>query len=99
MSIPAWAQRARKINTDNNQHWFSPDSIRFFGTRFHGEPTDDGVFITSEWTGFDRSERAFNVRQLINGGASVETLSDFTNPLPTLADAKAFVSNLTKENN
>ena len=99
MSIPTWAKRARTINQTNNHHWFDPDTIRFFGTKFHGEPTLHGVFITSEWTGFDRTERAFNVRRLINGGASVETLNDFTDPLPTLADAKVFVSNLIKENN
>ena len=94
MSIPAWAQRARKINQDNNRHWFDPDTIRFFGTKFHGEPTLHGVFITSEWTGFDRSERWFNVRRLINGGASVETLNDFTDPLLTLAEAKKFVGEI-----
>jgi len=99
MRLPAWAVKARKINEDNNHHWFSPDSIRFFGTKFHGEPNEDGVFITSEWTGFDRTDRAFNVRQLVYGGASVKTLSDFTNPLETLAEAKAFINGLTVKDN
>lgn len=63
-----WTMAAiRHHDRSNGGHWFDPSTVRFFGTRIHGEPIHGpgGVFfVTSERSGFDHaSPRRFTVRQ------------------------------------
>ena len=85
--IPAWAQVARTINQHADRHWFDDDTLRFFGTRFHGEPDRHGIFVTSE-RNFDGTAREFRVRRLINGGETVKTLTEFDDIHGTLDSAR-----------
>ena len=56
-------------------HWFSPISMRFFGTRVSSTIFGGRFFITSEFTGFDRTERAFTVRRA-NDDGTIETVGE-----------------------
>ncbi len=58
-------------------HWFSPDTLRFFGSRILPTVYAGNVFITSEYAGFDRSGRAYTVRQFDPTDGSVSTVGEF----------------------
>lgn len=50
-----------------NGGWFSSANMRFFGTRvleatFTAMPNGDAMFVTSDYTGFDRTRRGYTVR-------------------------------------
>lgn len=56
----------RAHNQSRGGNWFSPDTRRFFGSRTHGDAINGPggtYFISSEYTGFDRTGRAFTVRK------------------------------------
>jgi len=73
--VPEWVEVARFHNRVGGQHWFSPSAESFFGTWYESEPTPLGFFITSE--GLEGGPRKFTVRRLVDGGRSVETVSEF----------------------
>jgi hypothetical protein len=63
-------------NRRSGFHWFSTDTMRFFGTRLNRSLLFKGpggvYFVTSEWTGFNRDRRGYTVRQfdLTTGGVN-----------------------------
>lgn len=69
----------REANRVAGMHWFSPDTLRFFGTRMcaHGRIFGGRYFVTSEYVGFDRrGPRRYSVRVAGPDGA-IDTVGDF----------------------
>lgn len=64
-----------------NGHWFDADTLRWFGSRIHATiyrcPDGGALFVTSEYTGFDRTGRAFTVRRINPDGWDIETVGEF----------------------
>ncbi len=67
----------KEANRAAGHHWFDPDWMRSFGTRISPTVYAGNVFITSDYTGFDRSERAYTVRQFDPTDGSVSTVGEF----------------------
>jgi hypothetical protein len=60
-------------------HWFDADTLAWFGSRISSVvyPVPDGaLFVTSEFTGFERASRAYTVRLATDDG-SVSTVGEF----------------------
>jgi hypothetical protein len=66
----------KRANAESGGHWFSPETLRFFGTRVHSTLYGGRYFVTSEFTGFDRADRAFTVREARPNG-HIRTASEF----------------------
>ncbi len=66
----------KDANKAAGYHFFSPDSLRFFGSRVLPTVYAGNVFITSEYTNWDRSDRAYTVRRLESDG-TIETVGEF----------------------
>lgn len=80
--------QAKRANHSVGGHWFSPDTLRFFGSRLPRSvyPVPDGcIFVTSEYTGFSRTSRAYSVRFCSDTG-QVDTVGEF-NAYPTRQQA------------
>ncbi len=67
----------KKANKGTGGHWFDPDTMRFFGSRILPTVYGGTVFITSEYTGFDRTGRAYTVRQFIPETGEVNKVGEF----------------------
>ncbi len=67
----------KAANRAAGYHFFSPDTLRFFGSRILPTVYAGHVFITSDYTGFDRSERAYTVRQFDPTDGSVSAVGEF----------------------
>jgi len=81
-------------------HWFEPASMRFFGSRVHATtygPDSVGkvYFVSSEYTGFEREQRAYTVRVFEPANGSVSNASDF-NEFSTRAAAHRAAANLAR---
>lgn len=55
----------RKANASAGGYWFSPGTMRFFGTRVHGQPVSGpgGVYFVTSDDNYDRTGRFFSLRQ------------------------------------
>lgn len=59
----------RDANAATGHHWFTPDTMRSFGTRLGDETIYAGrVFVSSDYTGSDRRGRAYTVRIALPDG-------------------------------
>ena len=65
-------------NKAAGQHFFDADTMRFFGSRVESSLYKNNTFITSEYTGFERTSRAYTVRVFDEATGSVDT-ADFPN--------------------
>ncbi len=65
----------KAANKAAGYHWFSPETLRFFGSRILPTVYAGNVFITSDFTGFDRTERAYTVRQFIPETGKIDTVA------------------------
>lgn len=52
----------KQANKDAGYYFFSRDTMRFFGTRIESALYKNNTFITSDYTGFERNNRAYSVR-------------------------------------
>ena len=68
--------QVRKRHADKGGHWFSPDTLRFFGSRVGGTLYGGRYFVTSEYTGFDKTGRAYTVRETDAEG-EISTVGEF----------------------
>ena len=48
----------RQANKDAGYYFFSRDTMQFFGTRIESALYKNNTFITSDYTGFERNDRA-----------------------------------------
>lgn len=71
----------KRANRDAGYHFFSPDTLRFFGSRILPAVIGGRFFVTSEQRGFDAADgRGYTVREFMPDG-SIETigeLNDYT---------------------
>lgn len=65
----------RAANKAAGEHWFSRETIRFFGSRIVGGIRRGRFFITSE-DNFNRTKRLYSVREAMPDG-SIETRGEF----------------------
>ena len=76
----------REANQATGHHWFSPDTMRGFGTRLgDGRVYGGRLFVSSDWTGFDHAGRAYTVRIALPDG-SIDDVGGFL-AFPTRAQA------------
>lgn len=75
-------EQIKRANRDAGLHWFDRDTMRWFGSRVHQTtygPDSVGriYFVSSEFTGFDRVERAYTVRVFEPADGTVGTHLEF----------------------
>jgi hypothetical protein len=58
-------------------HFFDPDTMRFFGSRVESVLYKNNTFVTSEYTGFERTKRAYTVRYYDEAKNDVKDVSGF----------------------
>lgn len=78
--------------SNGGNHFFDKDSMRFFGSRVESSLYKNNTFITSEYTGFERTKRAYTVRYYNEQKNTVEDVSGF-GAFSTLDSAKEFARN------
>ena len=79
-------------------HFFDANTMKFFGSRIESSLYKNNTFITSEYTGFERKNRAYTVRVFDEATGRVNTakLADGTstfNYFRTKEDAHEFCKN------
>ena len=52
----------KQANKDAGYYFFSKDTMRFFGTRIVSALYKNNTFITTDYTSFERNNRAYSVR-------------------------------------
>ncbi len=65
----------RALNKRNGFYFFSPKTMKFFGSRVESSLLKGGYFITSEFTGFERNARAYKVRRANIESGDIDTMS------------------------
>ena len=66
----------QKLSAGGN-HFFDPDTMRFFGSKVESSLYKNNTFITSEYTGFERTKRAYTVRYYNEKKNTVVDVSGF----------------------
>lgn len=79
----------KRICKEKGSHFFDTDAVRFFGSRIESSLYKNGIFITSEFTDFERNHRGFTVRQFNAETGDIKELSKF-NQFHNKEDAKEF---------
>ena len=83
------------LNESNGGYWFSPDTRRFFASRY-GETVYGGwFFVSSEKACFDDPTRVYKVRQADAYG-SITTGDQYSTRAAAIASAKSAAAALTK---
>ena len=81
----------QKLHADGN-HFFDPDTMRFFFFIFESSLYKNNTFITSEYTGFERTKRAYTVRYYNEKKNTVVDVSGF-GAFSTKGAAREFAKN------
>lgn len=87
----------KRHNANSGYYWFSKDTLRFFGSRVLSTIYGRNVFITSEFTNWDKVKRGYTVRS-INDNGTINTLSELCE-YPTRARAITAARKFAKESN
>jgi hypothetical protein len=66
----------QKLHAGGN-HFFDRDTMRWFGSRVESSLYKNNTFITSEYTGFERTKRAYTVRYYDEAKNTVVDVSGF----------------------
>ena len=88
----------KQANKDAGYYFFSRDTMRFFGTRIESALYKNNTFITSDYTGFERNNRAYSVRVfhpesgIVNTAKFSDGQSTF-NKFSTIESAREFARN------
>ena len=88
----------KQANKDAGYYFFSRDTMRFFGTRIVSTLYKNNTFITSDYTGFERNNRAYSVRvfhpetRIVNTAKFSDGQSTF-NKFSTIESAREFARN------
>lgn len=88
----------KQANKDAGYYFFSRDTMRFFGTRIVSALYKNNTFITSDYTDFERNNRAYSVRVFHPETGIVDTAkfsngqSTF-NKFSTIESAREFARN------
>ena len=88
----------KQANKNAGYYFFSKDTMRFFGTRIVSALYKNNTFITSDYTGFERNNRAYSVRVfhpetgIVNTAKFSDGQSTF-NKFSTIESAREFARN------
>ena len=88
----------KQANKDAGYYFFSRDTMQFFGTRIVSALYKNNTFITSDYTAFERNNRAYSVRVFHPETGIVDTAkfpdgkSTF-NKFSTIESAREFARN------
>lgn len=88
----------KQANKDAGYYFFSRDTMQFFGTRIVSALYKNNTFITSDYTDFERNNRAYSVRVFHPETGIVDTAkfpdgkSTF-NKFSTIESAREFARN------
>ena len=88
----------KQANKDAGYYFFSKDTMRFFGTRIVSALYKNNTFITSDYTDFEKNNRAYSVRVFHPETGIVDTAkfpdgkSTF-NKFSTIGSAREFARN------
>ena len=88
----------KQANKDAGYYFFSKDTMRFFGTRIVSALYKNNTFITTDYTNFERNNRAYSVRVFHPETGIVDTAkfpdgkSTF-NKFSTIESAREFARN------
>lgn len=63
----------KQANKNAGYYFFSKDTMRFFGTRIVSTLYKNNTFITTDYTGFERNNRAYSVRVFYPETGKVDT--------------------------
>jgi hypothetical protein len=71
-------EQFKKFNAEKGRHWFEPDTIRFFGSKFYPDDQfkNDGYFISSEQNDAE-NPRYYTIRQGDFENGKVDTIGEF----------------------
>ena len=78
-------QMIKANNILSGQHWFEPETLRFFKSRILSTVYGGKYFITRETN--PSGEMRFSIREAIDGGKRINTVGAF-HSIKTLAEAK-----------
>ena len=92
----------RAHNARAGHYFFSRDTMRFFGTHIVSTLYKNNTFITSDYTGFERTSRAFTVRVYNPETGHVFTAKDRNgkstfNKFYFIEDAREFARNYSPD--
>jgi hypothetical protein len=96
-------EQIKRANADAGNHWFSPDTLRFFSSRISSTtygPDSAGrvYFVSSERSGFDYdTPRKYSVRYFTPETRGIDTHGEFL-AYDTLAQAQAAARRAAREN-
>ena len=88
----------KQANKNAGYYFFSKDTMRFFGTRIVSTLYKNNTFITTDYTGFERNNRAYSVRVfhpetgIVNTAKFPDGQSTF-NKFSTIESAREFARN------
>jgi len=84
----------KALSIKSGSHYFDKETVKYWGSKVHTDPNKYGLFISSE-ENFDGTKRLYSIKFFnANNPNKIETLSFQKHE--TLAEARIFVSNLTK---
>lgn len=69
-------KEAKAISKANGQHFFDPQSMRFFNSKIESELIEGRYFITSERYDLD-SPKLYTIRQISDKGQILDDLGEF----------------------
>jgi hypothetical protein len=84
----------KALSIKSGSFYFTKDTVKYWGSKVHSDPNKYGLFISSE-DNFDGTKRLYSVKFFNFANPNrIETLSFQKHE--TLAEARIFVSDLTK---
>ena len=93
----------RSLHKQAGGYFFSRETMKFWGSKIYPTVYKGNLFVTSEYTGFERTHRAFSVRQFNpNDPISIQCIklpdgSNTFNKFSTLESARDFAKNYFKD--
>lgn len=95
-----WFTSIKEIRDENElvgQHWFSPESLRWFGSKIGRTVYGGRYFITSEQDTYGawNNERRYTIR-VANADSTIDTVGDF-GQYATSAEARRAVLAIVKQ--
>lgn len=78
-------EEIKTVSLLSGHHWFSPSTMRFFGSKVYGDLVHGCYFISSE-DNYDKTGRQFTLREALPD-ATINTVGEFGG-FATLAQAR-----------
>lgn len=69
-------EQIRLYSLSIGHHWFSPSTMRFFGSKIYPDIVGGRYFISSEKDHYSNGARLYTIRMVTDDG-TIETVGDF----------------------